>query len=79
MLFFSLRSSRFRRSACCEEGTLLDSFSYHLETFDGPLDLLLQMLSKNKLDICEVSILSIVDQYVEQVHAMQAASMDVAS
>lgn len=57
----------------------MDSFSYHLETFDGPLDLLLQMLSKNKLDICEVSILSIVDQYVEQVHAMQAASMDVAS
>ena len=57
----------------------MDSFSYHLETFDGPLDLLLQMLSKNKLDICEVSILSIVDQYVEQVHAMQVSSMDVAS
>ena len=57
----------------------MEHFSYHLESFDGPLDLLLQLLAKNKLSICDISILSIVDQFVEQVDAMCESDMDVSS
>ncbi len=57
----------------------MEHFSYHLESFDGPLDLLLQLLAKNKLSICDISILSIVDQFVEQVDAMRGSDMDVSS
>ena len=57
----------------------MEKLSYHLASFDGPLDLLLYLLAKNKLNICDVSILSIVDQYVEQINAMQERDMDVAS
>ncbi len=57
----------------------MQALSYHLEAFDGPLDLLLQLLAKNKLNICDISILAIVDQYVEQVNAMRERDMDVSS
>ena len=57
----------------------MDALSYHIGTFDGPLDLLLQLLAKNKLNICDISILSIVDQYVAQVDAMREQNMDVSS
>ena len=57
----------------------MEALSYHTGSFDGPLDLLLQLLARNKLNICDISILSIVDQYVEQVNAMRESDMDVAS
>ncbi len=57
----------------------MDALSYHIGTFDGPLDLLLQLLAKNKLNICDISILSIVDQYVAQVDVMREQNMDVSS
>lgn len=50
-----------------------------LETFEGPLDLLLLLISKNKLNICDVRITDLVDQYVEQIHAMREHKMEVAS
>jgi segregation and condensation protein A len=57
----------------------MEKLSYHLPVFDGPLDLLLYLISKNKLDICDISIAELLDQYMEQIRAMQEQDMDVAS
>lgn len=57
----------------------MEKLSYKLPVFEGPLDLLLYLVAKNKVDICEISIVELVDQYLEQIHAMKEQDMDVAS
>ena len=55
------------------------ALSYKLEVFEGPLDLLLTLISKNKLNIYDIPISTLLEQYMEQIEAMQAADLDVAS
>ena len=55
------------------------TLSYHLEGFEGPLDLLLHLISKNKLDIYDISICDLLNQYMEQIHAWQEQNMEIAS
>lgn len=57
----------------------MEKLCYKLETFEGPLDLLLFLVRKNKLNICDVCITELVDQYMEQINAMQKQNMEVAS
>lgn len=57
----------------------MESFSYKLEVFEGPLDLLLTLLSKNKVSIFEISISELLAQYMEQIHRMEENDMEVAS
>ena len=52
---------------------------YKLPVFEGPLDLLLTLISKNKIDIYDISIVDLLDQYMEQINRMQENQMDVAS
>ncbi len=53
--------------------------SFKLEVFEGPLDLLLHLLAKNKLTITDVSLCELLDQYMEHIRAWQENDMDVAS
>ena len=57
----------------------MEALSYKLPVFEGPLDLLLHLIARNKLNICEVQISSLLEQYMEQIVAMQENNMDVAS
>ncbi len=57
----------------------MDKLEYKLEVFEGPLDLLLYLISKNKLNINDIELSVIVDQYIEQIRAMQQSDMDIAS
>lgn len=57
----------------------MDKLSYRLEGFEGPLDLLLFLISKNKLNICDIPLCELIDQYLEHIRAMQVQDMDVAS
>ncbi|QAT51248.1 serine protease [Caproiciproducens sp. NJN-50] len=57
----------------------MDKICYKLETFEGPLDLLLALLAKNKLNIFDIQITELVDQYLEQIEAMRGREMDVSS
>ncbi len=50
-----------------------------LEAFEGPLDLLLHLIEKNKIDIYDIPIVEITAQYLEYVRAMQQDDMDLAS
>lgn len=54
-------------------------FTFHFEVYDGPLDLLLTLVIKNKIDIYEISISELLDQYMEQIERMRENEMDIAS
>ena len=56
-----------------------ETLSYKLDVFEGPLDLLLNLIAKNKLNIYDIPIAELLEQYMVQIHEMQAADMDVAS
>lgn len=53
--------------------------AFQLNVFEGPLDLLLSLIEKNKMDIYDISIHEITQQYLEHVSQMQVFSMEVAS
>ena len=55
-----------------------EELSFHLEVFDGPLDLLLSLITKNKLNIYDIPISLIFTQYMEYIEAMRKMDMDVA-
>lgn len=57
----------------------MEKLSYKLPSFEGPLDLLLYLLSKNKLEICDIRIAELLAQYMEHVEVMQQQDMEVAS
>jgi len=50
-----------------------------LEDFEGPLTLILQLLSKNKIEIEDISISSLTDQYLEYLDGMKSMDLEVAS
>lgn len=47
--------------------------------FEGPLDLLLHLISKNKLDIKDIEISVLVDQYIQQINLFKEYNIDIAS
>ncbi|MDP2633756.1 MULTISPECIES: ScpA family protein [unclassified Pseudoalteromonas] len=55
-----------------------DALEVILETFEGPLDLLLYLIKKHKLDILELSIFSITEQYVRYVEMMSEFQLELA-
>ncbi|MGO4370807.1 segregation and condensation protein A [Paenibacillus sp. YIM B09110] len=55
------------------------SVLYKLDSFEGPLDLLLHLIDKAEIDIHEVSISEITDQYMEYLHAMKELELEVTS
>ena len=50
--------------------------SFTLEAFEGPLDLLIHLIEKNKVNIYDIPIAMITDQYMEYVSQMQKLQMD---
>ena len=50
-----------------------------LQVFEGPLDLLLHLIDINKIDIYDIPIALITDQYLEYIHQMQSQDMEVMS
>lgn len=57
----------------------MEQISYKLEVFEGPMDLLLHLISKHKLNIYDIPIIELVEQYIAYVKQMQDADMYVAS
>ena len=55
-----------------------EELSFRLEVFEGPLDLLLSLISKNKVSIYDIPILLIFDQYMEYIERMREMNMDIA-
>ncbi|OPA81393.1 segregation/condensation protein A [Paenibacillus selenitireducens] len=57
----------------------MTTVTYKLEAFEGPLDLLLHLIDKAEIDIQNVSISEITDQYMEYLHSMQELELDITS
>lgn len=50
-----------------------------LNVFEGPLDLLLHLIDKNKIDIYDIPIVEITDQYMEYIHSMDREDLGIMS
>lgn len=50
-----------------------------LQAFEGPLDLLLHLIDKNKIDIYDIPIVEITEQYLEYIRQMETEDMNVMS
>ncbi len=55
------------------------TITYKLEHFEGPLDLLLHLIEKNKVDIYDIPIVEITAQYLEYVRKMEQEDLNVVS
>lgn len=55
------------------------AISVKLNVFEGPLDLLLHLIDKNKIDIYDIPIVEITDQYMEYIRAMEKEDLGVMS
>ena len=50
-----------------------------LQVFEGPLDLLMHLIDKNKIDIYDIPIVEITNQYMEYIEAMEQSDLNVMS
>jgi len=57
----------------------LEKIQYKIEVFEGPMDLLLQLISKKQVSINDVPIMEIIEQYLEYVKKLQEDDLDVSS
>jgi segregation and condensation protein A len=48
-------------------------FSVHLTNFDGPFDLLLQLISRHKMDVTEVSLSIVTDEFISFIRGLEAS------
>lgn len=53
--------------------------NFHINDFDGPLDLLLHLVKESKMDIYEIETSKIIDEYLEFIRKMEDLNIDVAS
>lgn len=53
--------------------------SYKIENFEGPLDLLLQLIARNKLNIYDIKLSVLIEQYLEQIEQFKQQEMDISS
>ena len=56
----------------------MENLTYKLEVFEGPMDLLLHLISKHKLNINDIPIVELVNQYLDYVRQMEDADFDIA-
>lgn len=57
----------------------MEALSFHIEVFEGPLELLLHLLKKNKVSIYDIPIEKITAQYMEYIQKFQEFDMELSS
>lgn len=50
-----------------------------IDAFEGPLDLLLHLIKKSNIDICDINIVDITKQYLDYINCMEKMNLDIAS
>lgn len=56
-----------------------NKYAIKIENFEGPLDLLCHLIDKNKMDICDVKISEITDQYIDYIDTMEELNLEITS
>ena len=54
----------------------MEKVLYKLENFEGPLDLLLHLITKNKVSIYDIPIVEITDQYIEAIEGIEESQLE---
>ncbi len=54
-------------------------YSIKIDKFEGPLDLLTYLIEKNKMDIYDINLTQITDQYIQYLNAMEELNLEIAS
>lgn len=54
----------------------MEKMQYKLESFNGPLDLLLHLINKNKVSIWDIPIVEITEQYLEAIEGIEESALD---
>lgn len=60
-------------------GTVLTGCRIQLESFEGPLDLLLYLIRRDEIDIYDIPMAHVADQYLDYIHRAQELDLDIAS
>ena len=55
------------------------TYNFCVSDFEGPLDLLLHMIKESKMDIYEINISDIINQYLDFIHSLEEKNIDIAS
>ena len=55
------------------------TYKFHINDFEGPLDLLLHLIKVNEMDIYDINILEITEQYINFINEMKDTEIDIAS
>ena len=58
---------------------ILEPLTYRIDQFEGPLDLLLALIQKNKVSITDIPIVMICDQYMEYLAESERMDLEIAS
>lgn len=56
-----------------------NKYAIKIENFEGPLDLLCHLIDKNKMNICDVKLNEITEQYIEYINKMEEMNLEVTS
>ena len=56
-----------------------EQYKVHLESFEGPLDLLLHLIEKNRIDIYDIPIALLTEQYMDYLAKFKEFNIEVAS
>ena len=54
-------------------------YTVHLEAFEGPMDLLMHLIEKDKIDIYDIPIAKLTEQYLDYLERMQSLDLEIAS
>ena len=54
-------------------------YEVRIDAFEGPLDLLLHLIKESKVDICDIKIVDIADQYLNYIKSMERLNLNIAS
>ena len=57
----------------------METLTFKIEDFEGPLDLLLYLVGKNKMNLYEINIMELIEQYTTAIQTMQADHMELSS
>ena len=57
----------------------MPNYNIKIQDFEGPLDLLMHLIEKDKVDIYDIPIVDITEQYITYLNAMKEFDMDIAS
>ena len=57
----------------------MEALAFHLENFEGPLGLLLHLISRHKMKVTDIEIRALLTQYLDYVGRMQEANLEISS